>query len=177
MSSSSVATPSATASAIPQVSGIPEQCYGKSGAKIADYKFNGTVTADDSVCAANYNDITMYCCEQVGGSSNWGIKGTNGSAVANSFNRAAKNANGTAAADCALQLCKLPMDKEADFMYCQSEHGAEASCQDAAASNSSSNSTASGDKQEDKKEGSAVRVGPASLAMAITFFASAVLAL
>lgn len=175
--SSSVATPSATASAIPTVSGLPEQCYGKSSLKVADFAWNGTVSADDSVCAANYNDITIYCCQQAGGSAAWGQKNAS-SAVLQAANRAAKNANGTAAPDCGLQLCKLPMDKEADFMYCQSEHSAEGSCQGAkaAGSSASNSSTAEGDK-ESKPESAAVRVGPASLAVAVTVLASAVLAL
>lgn len=173
--SSSVPAPSATATAIPQVSGIPEECYGKSSLKVADYSWNGTLAAEDSVCAANYNDITMYCCQQAGGSSAWGVKNATG-AVSNAVNRVAKNANGTAGPDCGLQLCKLSMDKEADFMYCQTQHGAEGSCKGAKAANSSEgNSTAS---QGQKKEGSsAPRVGPASIAVAVTFLASAVLAL
>ncbi|EJT46239.1 hypothetical protein A1Q1_05196 [Trichosporon asahii var. asahii CBS 2479] len=176
MSSSSVATPSATATAIPQVSGIPEQCYGKSALKVEDYKWNGTVAGTDSVCAANYNDITLYCCQQAGGSAAWGEKNATASAVAAAFNRVAKNANGTASPDCGLQLCKLPSDKEADFMYCQSEHGAEGSCQTKNASAAAAG--AAGDKkEEDKKESAAVRLSPAGIAMAVTFLASAVLAL
>lgn len=175
MSSSSVPAASATASSIPQVSGIPEQCYGKSSLKVTDYMWNGTVAAEDSVCAANYNDITLYCCQQAGGEAQWGIKNANASAVAAAFNRAAKNANGTASPDCGLQICKLPTDKEADFMYCQGEHGAEGSCQ--GSNSSSSNATASGDKKDEKKDSAALRISPAGVAMAVTFFASAVLAL
>lgn len=172
--SSSVAAPSGTAAAIPQVSGLAEQCYGKSTLKVADFAWNGTVSSEDSVCAANYNDITMYCCQQAGGASAFGVKS---SAVVKAVNRAAaaKNADGTASPDCGLQLCKLPMDKEADFVYCQSQHGAEGSCQGAAAAASNS-STAAGDKDE-KKDSAAFRAGPASIAVAATFLASAVLAL
>lgn len=146
---SSAVAPSGTAAA------PSEQCSGPVNATLANYSWNGTTGADESVCAANLSDVTIYCCQQAGGSASWGLQ--NSSAVSDS--------------KCGLQLCKLPSDKESDFMYCHEQKGAQGQCKNAGVAAAAANSSSAAGDKETKEKSAAPRVGPASAAMGLVFLA------